>query len=132
MKTFGLWDPSITPLDLTPVQFARDVGLLDISSILAHVNYVTDADIELLAASRAAVAYCPLAHQYFQHAPHRYLQMIETGVNIVLGNDSLACSEQLSILAQMQAVFQAGSLAAEQVFAMGTTAAAKALAISAG
>jgi len=127
LKALGLWDQSVKPFGGSPVEWAKEVGLLDIPAILAHVNYVDDRDIELLAKGKASVAYCPAAHCYFNHTDHRYRDMIAAGVNVVLGNDSLACNPQLSILAQMQAVFQAGGLPARSVFAMGTTAAAKAL-----
>jgi cytosine/adenosine deaminase-related metal-dependent hydrolase len=127
LRALGLWDNSIKPFGGSPVEWAKETGLLDIPAILAHVNYVDDRDIELLANGKASVAYCPAAHRYFHHADHRYRDMIAAGVNVVLGNDSLACSPQLSILAQMQAGFQAGGLPARSVFAMGTTAAAKSL-----
>ncbi len=130
LETFGIWDETINAHGGTPVAWADDIGLLDTRAILAHVNYVTDDDIELLAAGRASVAYCPLAHRFFRHAPHRYREMIDAGVALALGNDSVACAGKLSVLEQMRAVYQAGGLSARDVIAMGTRSAASALGLA--
>jgi len=127
LKGLGLWDESIKPYGGSPVQWASEIGLLDTPAILAHVNYVDRGDIDLLASGEASVVYCPLAHEYFGHAPHSYREMLAEGVKVALGNDSLACSSELSVLAQMRAVYRAGGLPPGQVFAMGTTTAAKVL-----
>jgi len=77
-------------------------------TLLAHLNDVSDADIDRLArlqrhwrhaARRMAsdaiggVAYCPRASEYFHHhthfGPHRYLDMIHAGVNVAIGTDSI-------------------------------------------
>jgi len=127
LKSFGLWDQSIKPAGISPVRFARQIGLLDVPAILAHVNYVNNDDIDILSHGHASVVYCPLAHRYFGHQPHGYRRMIDAGINVALGNDSLACCGDLSILAQMREVFHAGGLSPQSVFAMATTAGAKAL-----
>ncbi len=129
LNTLRLWDGRFTPAGRSPVAWAARLGLLNRGGkvLLAHVNYVDDEDIDLLASGTAAVVYCPLAHRYFHHNPHRYRDMLRAGVNVVLGCDSFACSSSLSILDQMRDVFQAGGLAAETVLNMGTRRAAESL-----
>ena len=77
--------------------------------LLAHCNYVSDDDIELLGQTRASVAYCPIASEYFGHEKHRYRDMLEAGVNVCLGTDSIVCQppapqekQPLGVLPQMR------------------------------
>jgi len=127
LKAVGAWDKAIRPTGQTPIQWAANLGLLDFPALLAHVNYATDADLQRLAAGCASVAYCPLAHRYFNHPPHRYRDMLEAGINVALGTDSAAAGSPLSILAQAQAVHQLGGLPPSAVLAMATIRAARAL-----
>lgn len=61
--------------------------------VVAHVNDATDASLEILAATRTSVAYCPRASAYFgadrHFGPHRYRDMLAAGINVCLGTDSV-------------------------------------------
>jgi len=70
--------------------------------LCAHCNYVGDRQIERLAAFGASVAYCPRASDYFGHRDHRYRDMLDAGVNVCLGTDSIVCHGTLSILDEMR------------------------------
>lgn len=60
---------------------------------LAHGNDSTDEEIALLARAGASVVYCPRCHEYFGHeatlGPHAYRRMLDAGVNVALGTDSI-------------------------------------------
>jgi len=77
-------------------------GLLAAAPLLAHVNYPDDREIERLASSGASVAFCPRAHRFFGHDPHRWSDMLAAGVNVCLGTDSLGSNETLSILDEVR------------------------------
>jgi cytosine/adenosine deaminase-related metal-dependent hydrolase len=79
-------------------------GLMDCRPLLAHVNYIDDAELSRLAATKASVAWCPRSHRFFGHAPHRWREMLAAGVNVCLGTDSLASNESLSILDELRYV----------------------------
>ena len=49
-----------------------------------------------------AVAFCPRTHARFGHAPHPYRALLEKGVIVCLGTDSLASSPSLSILDELR------------------------------
>ncbi|MEW6251769.1 MAG: amidohydrolase family protein [Planctomycetota bacterium] len=68
--------------------------------LLAHVNYVEGDDAARLAAAGHTVVYCPRAHHFFGHPPHPYRALLASGVRVVLGTDSLASNESLSLLAE--------------------------------
>lgn len=79
--------------------------------LVAHCNYVDDNDIELLAKTSASVAYCPVASEYFGHRRHRYREMIEAGINVCLGTDSILCQpddqpQPMGIVPQMRHLYQ--------------------------
>jgi cytosine/adenosine deaminase-related metal-dependent hydrolase len=61
--------------------------------LAAHVNDATDEALELLAATKTSVAYCPRASDYFgahrHFGPHRYRDMLRAGINVCLGTDSI-------------------------------------------
>ncbi|MBN1488835.1 MAG: amidohydrolase family protein [Phycisphaerae bacterium] len=77
-------------------------GLFDGPALLAHVNDVSDAELDRLSRSACTVVYCPRAHRFFGHAAHRFRDMLARGINVCLGTDSLASNASLSILDEMR------------------------------
>ncbi|MDO8629736.1 MAG: amidohydrolase family protein, partial [Phycisphaerales bacterium] len=96
LRRLGLWNEQIPGSGCTPVELCAAAGLLGPETLLAHANYVSDADIAAIAASRASVAYCPRTHDAFGHDPHRVRDMLRAGVNVCLGTDSLASMRKIS------------------------------------
>ena len=103
LESMGLWDESI--LDevgegQTPIgHFFSELGTsvreaLEAAPILlVHCNDISDADLELLTRAPVSVAYCPRGSVYFgaehRFGPHRYAEMLECGINVALGTDSV-------------------------------------------
>lgn len=84
-----------------PMAWAQRWGLLGAPTpvVLAHVNYLNNRELELLAASHAGVVFCPRTRAFFGHrAPHRFRELLAAGVNVCLGTDSLASNPDLSVL----------------------------------
>ena len=102
LRELGVWDDEIPASALTPVELCATTGLLGPSTLLAHANYVSDADMATIASTGASVAYCPRTHAAFGHAPHRFRDMLQAGVNVCLGTDSLASNPSLSILDELR------------------------------
>lgn len=111
--------------------FLLETNLLTARPILAHVNYPTAGLIPRLAEVGASVAYCPRAHHYFGHSPHRWREMLAAEVNVCLGTDSLASNQSLSILDEMRFIAQQDSPVESNVLLrMATSNGAKALGMS--
>ncbi|MFQ5501681.1 MAG: amidohydrolase family protein [Phycisphaerae bacterium] len=103
-------------------------GVLDGSPLFAHVNYVTDEQIDRLADCAASVAWCPRAHRFFGHEPHRWREMLDRSVNVCLGTDSAASNESLSILDEMRQVrAEYPDVPPETILEMGTIRGARGL-----
>lgn len=89
--------------------------------LLAHCNYVGDDQIRLMAARDWSVAYCPRASDYFGHRGHRYRDMLEAGVNVCLGTDSIVCHGTLSVLDEMRHLFGRDGVSPGLLLKMATT-----------
>jgi cytosine/adenosine deaminase-related metal-dependent hydrolase len=111
-----------------PIAAMRATGVLTHPAVLAHVNYVSDRELEILARGRASVVYCPRTHAYFGHPPHRYAEMLARGVNVAVGTDSTASSPDLDLMADLRLIYRQGpDLGAATILEMGTVSGARAL-----
>lgn len=106
LRRFGLLDRDWKPPGVTPVQWARDAGLLSPRTLAVHVNFVTDDDVRILAGSGATAVLCPRSRSHFGHdatpAGHHAHRLLDAGVPVVLGTDSLASCPTLSMIDEMR------------------------------
>jgi len=137
LRELGVWDDSIRGAGVHPVEYLKD-PLSHSFWLVAHVNYVDDEGISLLARSSASVAYCPRASEYFGHpcggpAAHRYRDMLVAGVNVCLGTDSLLCldtPDRISILDEMRLLHRRDGTPPQSLLRMATINGAKALGVA--
>lgn len=107
MKRLDLLDDLVPMFADGPIQWAQHYGLFNagVPVVLAHVNYADDTDLDILAGSGAAVAYCPRTRHYFGHdeiAPHPWQDMRKRGIRVCLATDSMASNPDLSLLREAQ------------------------------
>jgi aminodeoxyfutalosine deaminase len=115
----------------SPVAFAHAIGLLQYPTLLAHVNYCDDAELDLLAGGQASVVYCPRTHRYFGHPPHRWRDMLRCGINVAVGTDSCASSPDLNLLAELRLLHEIDpQTPVELLWSMATTRAARAIGLA--
>ncbi|MFN0134541.1 MAG: amidohydrolase family protein [Phycisphaerae bacterium] len=96
---------------------------------LAHCNYLTEIEATRLAARGFVGIYCPRAHRYFQHPPHSFQRLRKAGLPMLIGTDSAASNESLSVLAELQFVMRtvADAPSADELLRIATLDAARAL-----
>jgi cytosine/adenosine deaminase-related metal-dependent hydrolase len=138
LRRLGAWDDTCTDsvgLRQSPVEYLSPI-LAESRSIVAHVNQASDADIEALARAGSTVAYCPRASAYFRQTEafgaHRYRDMLDAGVNVALGTDSIVNlpdteSERLSTLDDARLLVRRDGLSPRAALAMATWRGAEAL-----
>ncbi len=100
-EEFGMpaqWEPP----GVSPVRYLHHLGLFGKSTVLIHCNYVSEEDFDILASSGSTVVFCPRSHRYFAHQDHPFIKMLDHGINIALGTDSLISSPTLSVLDEMK------------------------------
>ena len=102
LEAFGISTAEWVPPQQTPVQYMETLGVLRKDSLLVHCNYLTDRDIVTLAESSASVVFCPRSHHYFYHTDHPILRLLDKGINVAIGTDSLASNWSLSPLDELK------------------------------
>jgi len=125
LKDLGKWDNAIEPTGMHPVAWLEPV-LKHARWLLAHCNYVDHEHIEVLQKTGTSVVYCPVASEYFGHTGHRYRDMIDAGVNVCLGTDSILCQpadepQPMGILPQMRRLFERDQTDPNLLLKMATT-----------
>jgi guanine deaminase len=62
-------------------------GLLSRHTVLAHGNFVDDADAAVIRERGAGIAHCPLSNVYFSDAVFPLRRILDAGVHVGLGTD---------------------------------------------
>lgn len=130
-KRFGVWDDEKKPWGEHPLEVVLKLAHGK-PFIGVHLNYIEDHHLAMLAQSNMTVAYCPRASEYFGHAKHRWKEMIEAGVQVALGTDSLLCldtPDRISVLDEMRLLFQRDDADPRLLFTMATVNGARALGV---
>ena len=124
----GLLPEEWQPPHLSPISYLDSLGVLGQSSLLIHCNYLDQTSISRILNSRSSVVYCPRSHDFFGHERHPIRQLLDSGINVALGTDSLASNNSLSMLDEMRYLFKIRKdLKAEEIFRAATLNGAAAL-----
>jgi len=107
LEASGVWDERVPVPGCRPIEMLDRCGALGPKTLLAHCNYLSDADLEIIAKSRARVVYCPRTHAAFGHPPHPVDRLMACKVIVCLGTDSLASNPSMSILEELQYLHRA-------------------------
>ncbi|MFO1053523.1 MAG: amidohydrolase family protein [Planctomycetota bacterium] len=132
LRAIGKWDDSIVGQRMSPVQALRD-ELVRAPWVLAHCNYLDDDDVATLSAlGNVSIAYCPIASEYFGHRGHRYRELLDRGVNVCIGTDSILCQPHAElqphgVLAQVRRLWRRDHTEPGLLLAMATHRGARAL-----
>ncbi|HEV7867795.1 MAG TPA: amidohydrolase family protein, partial [Chthoniobacteraceae bacterium] len=116
----------------TPFGLLWRSGAINRDWLLAHMNELRDEDFELLGQHTAdelpSVVHCPGSHRYFGHSPFPLRRLLDAGVNVCVGTDSLASTESLSLLEELRSLRDSiAGLSGEQLLRMVTVNPARAL-----
>jgi cytosine/adenosine deaminase-related metal-dependent hydrolase len=113
---------------LHPVAYLDGLGVLGRTSLLIHCNYLDEKSMSTIHRSRSSVIYCPRSSSFFGHENHPVRRLLDLGVNVALGTDSLASNDSLSMLDEMRFLArQRRDLDASAVLNMATVNGAAAL-----
>ena len=149
LERLGVWDDSILE-DVGqarhPIEHLQEVLTRHLFTV-AHVNDLGD-QLPLLGRTKARVVYCPRASAYFEaerhFGPHQYREMINAGITVALGTDSIVNlpaeaallpargGRGMSILDEMRFLYQRDATDPRVLLRMGTIAGADALGLDGG
>jgi 5-methylthioadenosine/S-adenosylhomocysteine deaminase len=86
------------PRATSTVALLERTGILATAPLLIHCVRVNDSDMRLIAANGAAVAHCPVANARLGHGIAPVAEMIEAGITVGIGSDSVASNNRIDIL----------------------------------
>ncbi len=127
LEDLGVWDEDWEPVGASPADYVRRGGLRESDWLIAHGTYLDPSEFWQFRpeaapdGQRVAIAFCPRTHARFGHAPHPYRTLLERGVVVCLGTDSLASSPSLSVLDELRFLHRTDpSLQGELLLTMAT------------
>ena len=105
----------VVPQRLTPVAYLVQRGVIRTGTLCIHCVQVDEADVELIRATHAAVAHCPVSNRAHGHglAPVRAFR--NAGVPVGLGTDSVVSVGELNLWAEADAAGCIGEAALRAV-----------------
>ena len=129
LEDLGRWPAKHRPARTTPIEWLDALGVLSPRSLLVHAQHATAQDILTVVARRAPIVVCPSTIRFFGRTPPDVPAWIRTGVRVALGTDSRASRTRgLSMRHEMALARRMWpSLSAEQIVAMATTHAGRAI-----
>lgn len=124
----------------TPLQHLANLGLADERLMAAHMVWLSDEELDLVAANGVKVLHNPISNLKLASGVARVPEMLARGVCVGLGTDGAASNNSLDLFEEMKAAAclhkwnsrDATAVSAEQAVAMATNAAAVGLGETAG
>lgn len=90
---------------ITPLKHLLREPLIGPETILVHANRLDDEDLEWLSRpewARLTIVHCPKSHRFLHHPRFPLERLLERGINLALGTDSLASNDSLNLFAEMR------------------------------
>ena len=89
---------SLDEYGLRPVEWLKNIQVLDQDTQVVHAVWVTDSEIEWMAESNAMVIHCPVANAVLGSGIAPVVKMLTQGVPIRIGTDGPASNDNQDIL----------------------------------
>lgn len=103
LEQLGVLREGLFPWGPTPFEWLIEVLGQSSRALLIHANDLRDKEIRLLASHHhLSVVYCPRTHHFFGCDAHPVRRMLDAGVRVAIGTDSLASNPDLSVWGEVQ------------------------------
>jgi cytosine/adenosine deaminase-related metal-dependent hydrolase len=101
LKRRGRWVPKFQPPQLSPPAYLNGLKFLGPRTLTVHGTRLTAADCGLLAGTKTWLGLCPRANRYTGAGAPPVPDLLQAGVNLCLGTDSLAGNWDLNLFGEM-------------------------------
>jgi cytosine/adenosine deaminase-related metal-dependent hydrolase len=81
----------------SPIAYLDRLGVLSARPLLAHCVFTDDDDISRISSNGISVAHCPKSNAKFGHGYAPFEKMLDAGVTVGLGSDSVASNNTCDI-----------------------------------
>jgi 5-methylthioadenosine/S-adenosylhomocysteine deaminase len=85
------------------IELLDRTGVLRDGPLLIHCVHLDADDISLVAKHRASVAHCPISNAKLGHGTSPLTEMLDAGIVVGIGSDSVASNNRIDILAEARA-----------------------------
>lgn len=91
---------------LSPVQYLKQLGILDAQPTLIHMVHVSEEDVRDVQKAGCVVVHCPRSNEALQCGRFPWEIYAKHGVTVAIGTDSSGSSPSLSIQEEVQAALK--------------------------
>jgi 5-methylthioadenosine/S-adenosylhomocysteine deaminase len=119
--------PMPEPTGDSPIAWLARHGVLGPDLLCIHVVHAGEEDVARLARTGSAVAHCPLSNAAHMHGTASLATLLDAGLRVGCGTDSVASVGALDLLAEVRAARALAGLAAQAAFRLCTLDAARAI-----
>ena len=82
----------------SPIEYLERLGVLSARPLLAHCVHASADDLDRIESNGATVAHCPKSNAKFGHGVAPFESMLDAGVSVGLGSDSVASNNICDLL----------------------------------
>lgn len=86
----------------TPARVFYEHGVLDVPCVAAHGVWITEEDMEMLTEKNVTVAHNPLSNLKLASGLAPIVKMLEKGVNVAIGTDSVASNNSHDLFEEIK------------------------------
>ena len=87
---------------MTPAAYMEKMGLFDVPALAAHCVYAEDDDLDIFRAKGVTVAANPVSNMKLASGVCNASKVIDKGVNLAIGTDSVASNNSLNFIEEMK------------------------------
>jgi len=98
---------AIAPRARTSLELLEKSGVLATRPLLIHCVRIDGTDISTIARSRSPVAHCPVSNAKLGHGTSPLVELLDAGVSVGIGSDSVASNNRMDMLAEGRAAILA-------------------------
>jgi cytosine/adenosine deaminase-related metal-dependent hydrolase len=124
------WDLSGAPSASSSFEYLQRIGFLSHNLLAVHAVHIKDGDIAIMKKSKVSVAHCPRSNKETGVGRMPLKKLLDKGIFVGLGTDSLTSSPSLNLWDEMRYAFkihQRDGITAKDIFKLVTVDGSKAL-----
>jgi len=97
LKENGILQDTFNPPMKTPVEYGRDLGLLNSSTLAVHCVHISGNDLQILQETGTNICLCPRSNKFIGVGRAPLEKIMSTTINVCLATDSIASNYDLNL-----------------------------------